>query len=107
MTVREQFDAEHFFNEHMSFHWNKADVCRALELAFRAGTESRWIPPESCLLCGQSGDKAVVHEPSGVWVCMKCRGWREIITLVMQYLSAHDHWEAYKYAIKIGAPDLP
>lgn len=27
----------------------------------------------SCLMCGCTGDVAIKHEPSGVWICMKCR----------------------------------
>lgn len=27
----------------------------------------------SCLICGQVRDKAIVHEPSGAYVCMECR----------------------------------
>jgi ribosomal protein L37AE/L43A len=30
-------------------------------------------PPHSCLMCGNEGQTAICHEPSGVWICMKCR----------------------------------
>jgi hypothetical protein len=35
---------------------------------------------ESCLLCGLIKGKAIIHEPSGVYVCMACRDKVQLVT---------------------------
>ena len=55
--------------ENGNVNWNGGVFCLACVRWAVAGIQ----PQLSCLLCGQAGEKAIVHEPSGVFVCLTCR----------------------------------